>query len=55
MKEEEAIKRIEKQIGKSNIIDYDPATTLLNKFQKEIAKLRNEEKFDNNHPEFMEL
>ena len=32
MKEEDAIKRIEEQIGKSIIIDYDPTTTLLNKF-----------------------
>ena len=40
MEEEEAIKRIEEQIGKSIIIDYDPITTLLNKFQKELAKLR---------------
>ena len=47
MKEEEVIKRIEKQIMKSNIIDYDPTTTLLNKFQKELAKLRKEGKFDN--------
>ena len=29
MKEQETIKRIEKQIGKSNILDYDPTTTLL--------------------------
>ena len=34
----DAIKRIEEQIEKSNIIDYDPTTTLLNKFQKELAK-----------------
>ena len=47
MEEEDAIKRIEEQIGKSIIIDYDPTTTLLNKFQKELAKLRKEGKFDN--------
>ena len=47
MKEKNAIKRIEKQIWKSNIIDYDPTTTLLNKFQKQLAKLRKERKFDN--------
>ena len=29
MKEEEAIMRIKEQIGKSNIIDYDPTTTLV--------------------------
>ena len=47
MEEEDAIKRIEVQIGKSIIIDYDPTTTLLNKFQKELAKLRKGGKFDN--------
>ena len=47
VEEEDAIKRIEKQIGKSVIIDYDPTTTLLNKFQKELAKLRKEGNFDN--------
>ena len=47
MEEEEEIKRIEEQIGKSIIIDYDPTTTLLNKFKKELAKLRKEGKFDN--------
>ena len=41
------IKRIEKQVRKSNIIDSDLTTTLLNKFQKELAKLRKEGKFDN--------
>ena len=46
MKEEDAIKRTEEQIGKSVIIDYDLTTTLLNKFQKERAKLRKEGKFD---------
>ena len=47
IKEKDAIQKIEKQIGKSKIIDYDPATSLLNKFQKELAKLRKENKFDN--------
>ena len=47
MKEEDAIKRIEEQIGMSVIIGYDPTTTLLNKFQKELAKLRKEGNFDN--------
>ena len=46
MEEEDAIKSIEEQIGKSIIIDYDP-TTLSNKFRKELAKLRKEGKFDN--------
>ena len=47
MKEEEAIKKIEEQIGQSKIIDYDPITTLLilNKFQKGPAKFRKKEKF----------
>ena len=49
MEEEDAIKRKEEQIGKSIIIDYDPTTTLLNKFQKELAKLRKEGKFDIRH------
>ena len=47
MKEEEAIKRIGEQIGKSNIMDYDLTTNLLNKFQEELAKLKKEGKFDN--------
>ena len=47
MEDEDAIKRIEEQIEKSIIIDYAPTTTLLNKFQKELAKLRKEEMFDN--------
>ena len=47
MEEEDVIKRIKEQIGKSIIIDYDPTTTLLNRFQKELAKLRKEGKFDN--------
>ena len=42
MKEDDAIKRIKEQIEKSSIIDYDPTATLLNKFQKELAKLRKE-------------
>ena len=47
MKEEHAIKRIEEQIGMSVIIGFDPTTTLLNKFQKELAKLIKEGNFDN--------
>ena len=47
MEEEDAIKRIEEQIRKLIIIDYDPTTTLLNMFQKELAKLRKEGKFHN--------
>ena len=48
MKEEEVIKKIEEQIGKSNIKEFNPtATILFNKFQKELAKLRNKGKFDN--------
>ena len=44
MREKVAIKRTEEQIKKSNIKDYDPTTTLLDKFQKELAKLRKEKK-----------
>ena len=40
MKEKEAFKRTEEEIWKQSIIDYDLTTTLLNKFQKEPAKLR---------------
>ena len=40
MEEEDAIKRIDEQIGKLIIIDYDPTITLLNMVQKELAKLR---------------
>ena len=47
MKQEEAIQRIAEQIGKSNIIDYDPTATLLNNFQKELTELRKDRKFDN--------
>ena len=47
MKEEDAIKRIQKQMGKSIITDYDPTTTLLNKFQKELSESWKEGKFDN--------
>ena len=47
IKEEDAIQKIEVQIGKSKIIDHDPTPTLLNKFQKELAKLRKENKFYN--------
>ena len=38
------IKRIKEQIKKSNIKDYDPKTTLLKKFQKELVKLRKQKK-----------
>ena len=47
IKEEDAIQKIDKQIGKSKVIHYDPTPTLLNKFLKELAKLRKESKFDN--------
>ena len=40
MEEEDAIKRIEEQIGKSITIDYDPTITLLNMVQKEPAELK---------------
>ena len=47
IQEKYAIQKIEEQIGKSKMIDHDPAPTFLNKFQKELAKLRKENKFDN--------
>ena len=37
IKEKDTIQKIEEQIGKSKIIDYDPTRALLNKFQKELA------------------
>ena len=40
----DAIQKIEEQIGKSKIIYHDPMPTLLNKFQKELAKLRKDGK-----------
>ena len=43
IEEEDAIKRIEEQIGKLIIINYDRTTTLLNKFQKELGKLEKKE------------
>ena len=46
IKEKDAIQKIEEQTGKSKIIDYDPTLALLNKSQKELAKLRKENKFD---------
>ena len=49
MKEEDAIKRIEEQIGKSNIIDYDPTATLLNKFQKKLADREKKESLIKRH------
>ena len=47
IEEEDAIQKIEEQIGKSKVIDHDPTPTLLSKFQKELAKLRKGKKFDN--------
>ena len=47
MEEEDTIKKIEEQIGKSIITDYHSTTTLLHTFQKELPKLRKEGKFDN--------
>ena len=43
----DTIHKIEEQIGKSKIIDHDPTPNLLKKIQKELAKLRKENKFDN--------
>ena len=40
IKEENAIQKIEEQIEKLKVIDHDPTPTLLNKFRKELAKLR---------------
>ena len=37
MKEEEEIKRIEAQVRKSKLINYDPTTTLLNTCQKYVS------------------
>ena len=40
MREKVAIKGIEEQMKKSNIKNYHGTTTLLDKFQKELAKPR---------------
>ena len=47
IREKDAIQKIEEQIGKSKIMDHDSAPSLLNKFKKELAKLRKENKFGN--------
>ena len=47
IKEKDTIQKIEEQIEESKIIDHDPTPTLLNKFHKELAKLRKENKLDN--------
>ena len=47
IKEKDVIQKMEEQIGKSKIIDYDPTRALLNKFQKQLAKLKKENKLDN--------
>ena len=46
MREEDTIHKI-KELGKSKAIDHDPTPTLLKKFQKDLAKLRKENKFKN--------
>ena len=45
--ERDTIHKIKEQIGKSKTIDHDPTPNLLKKPQKELAKLRRENKFDN--------
>ena len=40
------ISKIEEQLGKSKIIDYDPTNLLTGKFQRLLRKLKKEEKFD---------
>ena len=49
IKEKDAIHKIEEQIGQSKIIDHDPIPTLLNKFQKELPKLRKEANLTTKH------
>ena len=49
IKEKDAIHKIEEQMGQSKIIDHDPIPTLLNKFQKELAKLRKETNLTTKH------
>ena len=39
--------KLKKKIGKSKAIDHYLTPTLLNKFQKKLAKLRKGNKFDN--------
>ena len=40
------ISKIEEQLGKSKIIDYDPTNLLTGKFQRILRKLKKEGKFD---------
>ena len=47
IKAEDAIQKIEEQIGKSKITDHYRTPTLLNIFQKGLARLRKENKFNN--------
>ena len=47
IKERDAIQKIAEQIRKSKIIDHDPTPTLLNKFQKELGKLKKKKKKKN--------
>ena len=49
IKEKDAIHKIEEQMGQSKIIDHDPIPTLLNKFQKELPKLRKETNLTTKH------
>ena len=42
----DGISKIEKQLGKSKIIDCDPTSLLSGKFQRLLRKLKKEDKFD---------
>ena len=45
LSEGDAIKKIEEQLGKANIIDEDPTQKYTSKIRKHLCKLRKEKKF----------
>ena len=45
LSERDAIKKIEEQLGKANIIDEDPTQKYTSKIRKHLCKLRKEKKF----------
>ena len=42
----DGISKIEEQLRKSKMIDYDPTNPLTGKFQRPLRKLKKEDKFD---------
>ena len=44
-RERDAIKKIDKQLGKTKVIDEDPTQKYASKIQKQLCKLRKKKKF----------